>query len=264
MPKRTASLVASLLFATALMPGASGPAGAAARLVDQGLNASEEASFRTSLKVLLKDPNVDLVVTVRRSGSPLAGCGNTGQVYWVYSVRGTICFTRRPVGNAWRFAVQVVRGRNPIRKQSAWALATLAQERNASTSVEDPEARNLIKPQAITYPYAYERIVAELDGPRTGDFIIVPRNTADRGGKGAHGHLGLPQSRATLILSGRGARRSPLSSRSEKRLRIKHTDIAPTVARAIGINPYAEDTGEPATVLNGRSSQTALLRHQDG
>ncbi|HEY7875680.1 MAG TPA: hypothetical protein VIG64_11230, partial [Actinomycetota bacterium] len=72
--------------------------------------------------------------------------------------------------------------------------------------------------------------------------MIVPANTADRGGPGAHGHLGLPQSRTTLLLSGRGARRSPLSRKTEARLRIKNVDIAPTVARALGVNPYSADT----------------------
>lgn len=258
-------LVIGLVAATfAAQPAPEVALAASAPLVDQGLNASEEAAFAKSLRLLLKDPNTDLVITVRRSSKPRAGCRRTGQVYWVYSKRGTICFTRRLAGRGWRFSVQVVRGRNPIRRQSAFALATLEAERRASTFVEDPERRNLIKRQAITYPYAYERIVAELDAPRAGDFIIVPLNTADRGSKGAHGHLGLPQSRTTLIVAGRGARRSPLSARAERKLRIKHPDIAPTVARALKVNPYAEDTGDPATLLNGRPSQRALLRHQDG
>lgn len=261
-----ASFIVAGLFAGSLVaqPASDVAIAAAAPLVDQGLNVTEEAAFRKSLRVLLKDPNTDLVITVRRSSKPRAGCRRTGQVYWVYSKRGTICFTRRVSGRAWAFDVQVVSGRNPIRKQNAFALATLEAERRASTLVEDPERRNLIKKRAITYPYAYERIVAELDGPRSGDFMIVPLNTADRGGKGAHGHLGLPQSRATLIMSGRGARRSPLSARGERKLRIKHPDIAPTVAKALRVNPYAEDTGDPAILLNGKPSETALLRHQDG
>jgi predicted AlkP superfamily pyrophosphatase or phosphodiesterase len=232
--------------------------------VDQGLNASEEPAFKKALKVLMKDEFVDMVVTVRQKQRPRAGCKRRGTVYWVYARRGTICFTRSPRGSGWRFKVQVVKGRNPVRKQSAWALPTLDVERRASSFVEDPERRNLIKSKRITYPYIYERIVAELDGPRAGDFVVVPLNTADRGGPGAHGHPGLPQSRTTMIVAGRGARRSPLSAKEEKGLRLRHTDVAPTVAHALGVRPYFVDTQNPATLLNGKPSETALLERQDG
>ncbi|HWL65286.1 MAG TPA: alkaline phosphatase family protein, partial [Actinomycetota bacterium] len=232
--------------------------------VDQGLNASEEPAFKRSLRVLLKDRFVDMVITVRPRSRPRAGCTKRGVVYWVYAKRGTICFTRAPRGYGWRFSVQVVKGRNPVRKQSAWSLPTLKAERKASSYIEDPEPRNLIRSSRITYPYIYERIVAQLDGPRAGDFAIVPLNTADRGAPGAHGHPGLPQSRTTMIVAGRGARRSPLNAKQEKKLRLRHPDIAPTVAKALGVRPYFVDTKEPATLLNGRPSETALLERQDG
>ena len=232
--------------------------------VDQGLNASEEPAFKKALKVLRNDEFADMVVTVRQKQKPRAGCKRRGTVYWVYARRGTICFTRIPKGAGWRFKVQVVKGRNPVKKQSAWALPTLAAERKASVIVEDPDRRNLIKAGRVTYPYIYERIVAELDGPRTGDFAIVPLNTADRGGPGAHGHPGLPQSRTTMIVAGRGARRSPMTAEQERRMRFKHPDIAPTVASALGVRPYFADTDQPATLLNGKPSETALLERQDG
>ena len=231
---------------------------------DQGLNASEEKVFTKALRLLLTNPDVDLVITMRRAKKPQAGCRKRGTVYWVYAARGTICFTRRVSGRAWKFDVQIVKGKNPISRQSATVLKTLAEERAASSITADAEPRNLIRSSAITYPYAYERIVAELDSPRAGDFMIVPANTADRGGPGAHGHPGLPQSRTTLILSGRGARRSPLSRKAEAKLKIKNVDVAPTVARALGVNPYFADTGEVARLLNGTPSETALLERQDG
>ena len=232
--------------------------------VDQGLNAGEEPAFKKALKLLKKDEFADMVITVRQNQKPRAGCKRKGTVYWVYAKRGTICFTRKPRGAGWRFKVQVVKGRNPLKKQSAWALPTLKAERAASVIVEDPDRRNLIRPSRVTYPYAYERIVGELDGPRTGDFAIVPKNTADRGSPGAHGHPGLPQSRTTMIIAGRGARRSPLTAKQERRLKFKHPDIAPTVAKALGVRPYFVDTEQPATVLNGKPSETALLERQDG
>jgi hypothetical protein len=138
--------LASLIAGTVpTVPARRPRVGTAAPLVDQGLNPSEEAPFATALKVLLKDRNTDMVVTVRKSRAPRGGCKKRGTVYWVYSKRGTICFTRRNSGAAWRFSVQVVRGRNPIRKQSATALATLAAERAASSFTDETEPRNLIK-----------------------------------------------------------------------------------------------------------------------
>ncbi len=233
-------------------------------VTDQGLNKGEEKVFAKALKLLLANPDVDLVVTLRTKQKKRAGCRRTGDVYWVYSARGTICFTRKAKGRAWKFKVQVVEGRNPIRKQSAKALATLGDERAASTMTEDEEPRNLISASAVTYPYAYERIAAEFDSPRAGDFAIVPVNTADRGGPGAHGHLGLPQSRTTLLLAGRGVRRTPLSRKKESKLQIKNVDVAPTVASALGINPYFVDTESVARLLNGKPSENALLKRQDG
>ncbi len=233
-------------------------------LVDQGLNASEEPAFRKALKLLKTDPNVDSIITVRQSAKPLQGCRKTGTVYWVYAARGTICFTRKPKGAGWRFSVQVVKGKNPLRKQDPTALSTLEEERKASTFVEDPTPRNIIASNKVTYPYAYERIAAEFDGDRAGDFVILQRNNSDSGNKGGHAHLGVSQSRSTFLIAGRGARRSPLSAKAERRLRMKHPDIAPTVARALGVNPYFQDTNEPATLLNGKPSQTALLERQDG
>ena len=233
-------------------------------LVDQGLNASEEQAFRKSLKLLKKDPDVDHITTVRSSAKPQGGCRKTGLVYWVYAKRGTICFTRKAKGSGWTYSVQVVKGRNPIKKQNPFVLETLEKERAASTIVEDPTPRNLIKSKKVTYPYAYERIVAEFDAPRAGDFVIVQKNTSDAGNKGGHAHLDLAQSRSTFLIAGRGARRSPMSAKQERKLKLKHPDIAPTVAEALGIHPYFADTDEPATLLNGSPSETALLKRQDG
>ena len=143
-------------------------------------------------------------------------------------------------------------------------LETLEKERAASTIVEDPTPRNLIKSRKVTYPYAYERIVAEFDAPRAGDFVIVQRNTSDAGNKGGHAHLDLAQSRSTFLIAGRGARRSPMSAKQERKLKLKHPDIAPTVAEALGVHPYFADSGEPAALLNGSPSETALLKRQDG
>jgi predicted AlkP superfamily pyrophosphatase or phosphodiesterase len=234
------------------------------RRPDQGLNRSEEKTFKRSLRALMKNENVDMVITMRRYSS--GECRFSKRAYWVYSQRGTICFKREPDGRRWDFEVQRLKGKNPLAKQSHIALPTYEKERAASPRTVDDtgEPRNLVGRKHVTYPYAYERIVAEFDSGRSGDFVIVPLNTADRGGPGAHGHLGVSQSRTTLLVAGRAARRSPLSAGAEKKLDTKNVDIAPTVAKALGVNRYFADTEKPGTWLNGKKGKKPLLERQDG
>jgi len=126
-------------------------------IIDQGLNPSEEQAFARALPDLLANPNVDMVLTLRQSPSPVNGCNEIGIVYWAYSARGTICFSRQVAGSGWSFNVQVVSGVNPVAAQDATALSTLAAERAASTnSVNNPEFRNLVDSGQITYPYVYD------------------------------------------------------------------------------------------------------------
>jgi hypothetical protein len=209
---------------------------------DQGLtDPGEEQVFARARELFLQEnqkDNVDMLLTVRPQSAPLGGCPLSGTVYWAYARRGTVCFTREVAGEGWSFDVRVVAGENPLAHQSHTTLETLAAERAASSRSEGAgdEFRNLVDDAAITYPFAYERIVAEFDHPRTGDFIVMPNHLADKGSqKGAHGHLGQVQSRSTLLVSGRGARRSPLSPQAEAAMEIQHVDIAPTVAHALGV-----------------------------
>lgn len=238
---------------------------------DQGLSdPGEEQAFARALQVLLQESqqrNVDTVFTFRQQPEPRGGCPLTGTVYWAYARRGTICFTRHVAGEGWTFDVRVVEGVNPLGAQSHTALATLREERAASSASEgaDDDFRNLVDDGAVTYPFAYERVVAEFDSTRAGDFIVMPNHLADKGDqKGAHGHLGVTQSRSTLLVSGRGARKSPLPADQEAALEIQHVDIAPTVAQALGVKPYSVNGVGVARTLNGEPSTTALLERQDG
>jgi predicted AlkP superfamily pyrophosphatase or phosphodiesterase len=238
---------------------------------DQGLtDAGEEQAFARARELLLSEaqaPNVDTIFTVREQAAPRGGCPLVGRVYWGYARRGTICFSREPAGEGWDFEVHVVEGENPIAGQSRTLLHTLEQERAAGSATEGSggDFRALVGDATISYPFAYERVVAELDSPRAGDFIVMPHHLADKGSqKGAHGHLGQVQSRSTLLLSGRGARTAPTSPTDELALGTQHVDIAPTVAEALGVDSYFDDTGEMARTLNGGPSATALLERQDG
>jgi predicted AlkP superfamily pyrophosphatase or phosphodiesterase len=268
--KKLAVTIVGLLPALALLvaaPPATGNHEPGHPVQDQGLtDAGEEQVFAEALPLLLDNPNVDTVVTMREDGEPREGCPLSDRVYWAYSSRGTICFAAHVDGEGWAFEVEVVTGENPFKDMSHTALATLEEELAASDELvgDPPNRRNLVSASEVTYPFVYERIVAEFDSPRTGDFVIVPDNTADVGGPGAHGHPGITQSRSTLIVSGRGARRSPLTPEEEAELGIQHPDIAPTVASALGVNAYFDDTGNPAKVQNGTESTTALLERQDG
>ena len=100
------------------------------------------------------------------------------------------------------------------------------------------------------------------------DLTFVPTPSGDLAEsppRGGHGSLDVTQSRATLVVSGRGARRTPLADDDEAALAIRHVDIAPTVAKVLGIPAHAA-----ARYLNGGDAAAnpdapdALLLRQDG
>ncbi|MFY9587517.1 MAG: alkaline phosphatase family protein, partial [Actinomycetota bacterium] len=97
------------------------------------------------------------------------------------------------------------------------------------------------------YPYAYAHVAQLFDDPRAPDLAVVhtpAHNWEERGGhRGEHGSLDLVQSRAPLILAGKGVRRA---GRIEAHARM--VDIAPTLGALAGVAPQ-----------NG-----SLLRAQDG
>lgn len=153
------------------------------------------------------------------------------------------------------------------------ALATLAEETGAAsralTETAGSEAgvvRHFIPPERTTYPYAYERLSAALDDADSPDLVLHPTPAGDEGEvRGGHGALGVTQSRATLLVSGRGARRRPLDAATERALGARHVDVAPTVARVLGVPPTAvgQYLNNGGTAENP-GAEPALLRRQDG
>jgi predicted AlkP superfamily pyrophosphatase or phosphodiesterase len=156
------------------------------------------------------------------------------------------------------------------------ALARLSDELLAGTqSVTESEPpteagvfRSFIPPEHTTYPYPYERIAAVFDDSDAPDLLFVPTPSGDLAAsppRGGHGSLDVTQSRATFLVSGRGARRTPLAATDESALAIRHVDVAPTVAKVLGIPPHAA-----ARYLNGGDDDAnpaapdALLLRQDG
>src|SRR6185369_1833151 len=107
---------------------------------------------------------------------------------------------------------------------------------------------------------------AELDDADSADILVNPVPSGDEGDvRGGHGALDVTQSRSTLLVSGRGARRKPVAQNDERAMEIKHVDVAPTVAKVLGVSPnavarYLND----GTAADNPDAVPALLARQDG
>lgn len=116
-----------------------------------------------------------------------------------------------------------VRGRNPLGRQDPGAMSPLQAERAAP---------RLSRTQNH-YPFAYDNIAHLFDDPRAPDLAVVhtPSHNweAIGGHRGEHGSCDLIQSRAPLIVAGRGIKR--LGSVPDAARMI---DIAPTLAHLAG------------------------------
>jgi hypothetical protein len=168
--------------------------------------------------------------------------------------------------------VTVLDAADPRRDPSA--LSDLAAELGAgSRSVVETEPstevgieRWFTPAENATYPYPYERFAAEMDDADSADLMVVPTPSGDEGDvRGGHGSPDITQSRATLMVSGRGARRAPLDPLLEQALEIKHVDIAPTVASVLGVR--ANSVGRylnNGTAVDNPDAEPALLLRQDG
>jgi predicted AlkP superfamily pyrophosphatase or phosphodiesterase len=154
------------------------------------------------------------------------------------------------------------------------ALATLADEvaaasdslTESSPGSEAGVVRHFIPPERTTYPYPYERLAAELDDSDSPDIIVNPTPAGDEGDvRGGHGSLDVTQSRATLLVSGRGARRKPLDPMDELGMATRHVDVAPTVARVLGVseNAVARYLND-GTATDNLAAPPGLLARQDG
>lgn len=168
--------------------------------------------------------------------------------------------------------VSVPDAADPRRDPSA--LATLADEVAAasdsltetSPGTEAGVVRYFIPPERTTYPYPYERLTAELDDSDSPDIMVNPTPSGDEGDvRGGHGALAVTQSRATLLVSGRGARRTALDPAEERAMGARHVDVAPTVAKVLGVgeNTVARYLNN-GTAADNPLAPPALLARQDG
>lgn len=220
------------------------------RVVDQDINETESDAADRAIAALLAQDNVAFVLCRRQDA------------YEVHGRAGKIAFQRLRDEEGWRYEVVSQSGTNPLARQDPAALPDLQSELAAGdnplktdytkqdsgyTGPDDPRIA-FLKEERVSYPLAYERIAAMFDGEHTGDLVVefTPWGwypLGDHDGvdtPGAHGPLGVVPSRAPLILAGKGARRKQVIAGWARSV-----DIAPTVAKAMGIAPTfgVDETG---------------------
>jgi predicted AlkP superfamily pyrophosphatase or phosphodiesterase len=158
-------------------------------------------------------------------------------------------------------------------KRDPRVLATLADEIAAATdsvtettpASENGVVRHFIPPENTAYPYPYERLAAVFDDSDGPDLLYVPTPSGAGGPRGTHGSLDVTQSRTTLVVSGRAARRTPLDPADEAALEIHNVDVAPTVAKVLGVPVHtAAQYLNNGDASENPSAPPALLRRQDG
>ena len=140
------------------------------------------ASIDRALDILLSDEQASIV--------DLVLCARDGVVE-AHAHDGSVSFTRRG-------EVTSVKGRNPLERQNASAFSPLDEEMHHVRPTNETNE----------YPYAYDNAAQLFDDPRAPDLAVVhtpAHNWEERGGhRGEHGSLDLIQSRAPLIVAGKG------------------------------------------------------------
>ncbi len=217
------------------------------RLAGQGLDSNQYESGDRAILALLDGTRardeVDLVATWRNGA------------YEIWSRRGMIRF-KRTIDDHGELQFETIErfGENPVANQDPFAISTIEEEidgaRRSGHPTEDAN-RAFLEPQAITHPYALERIAQVFDSPRGPDLIVSPKAFTYGIQPGQHGALDVVQSRAPLIFSGPGVRLGSV------KLMARHVDVAPTIAELLD---FPKIEGHDAA---GRPAQVYLKR-QDG
>ncbi len=222
----------------------------------QGLDHNQEESGNLAIHKLLASDDgrawTDFVATCRfqRDGS---------SAYEAWALRGMVRWIRRHAkGGGYEYEVIETLGENPIARQDATALSRLEEELAAGRNPNDPQAA-FVEPEALTYPYAYERLSQLFDSPNAPDLVVNPKSYAFGRQPGQHGALDVIQSRSPLIFSGPGVQRGASVEADARQI-----DIAPTVARLMGF-PLID--GKDASGRSGSErgcEPDVYFRRQDG
>lgn len=156
-----------------------------------------------------------------------------------------------------RYEVASIQGNDPLADQDRGHLGSLDDERTAAEQRSGPPS----------YPNAFESISQMFDSPDAPDLFVGRTPAYDPVGHiGQHGSLSLIQSRALLIGSGAGIRSGASGSGVERTV-----DVAPTIARLLGVEPRADGTylhGQDGVVmehlLDGRTARHVVVLLLDG
>lgn len=184
--------------------------------------------------------------------------------YRVAKCSGAVEFVRRVEGDGRgdatkRISYEVVstEGQDPLADQDRGHLVSLEDELTARREESEPRS----------YPNAFESISQMFDSPDAPDLFVGRTPGYDPVGHiGQHGSLSLIQSRAVLIGSGAGIRTGAPASGTERTV-----DIAPTIARILGLEPRADGTyleGQDGVVmehmLDGTTARHVVVLLLDG
>lgn len=221
----------------------------------QGLDHHQEESGNLAIHKLLTSEDgrawTDFVATARQ--------GHDGTwSYEAWALRGMVRWVRRYAERGYAYEVVEVIGENPIEQQDYRALSTLAEELAAAGKPEDIQ-RAFVEPEALTYPYAYERISQLFDSPNAPDLVVNPKSYAYGRQPGQHGALDVIQSRSPLVLSGPGVHRGLQVDAAARQV-----DIAPTIARLMRF-PLINGKDETGRTSSERGvAADVYLERQDG
>lgn len=222
----------------------------------QGLDRHQEESGNLAIYKLLATAEgrawTDFVATMRDDG-----LGATAYEAW--AARGMVRWVREYApGGGYDYHIVETIGQDPLEHQDPFALSTLAGELAAGDDPRDGLG-SCVPHDALTYPYAYERIAQLFDSPNAPDLVVNSESYAYGLQPGQHGNLDVIQSRSPLIFSGPGVKRG-IRVAAESR----QVDIAPTVAALMGF-PLIDGRD----ITGRRSSERSVepdvyLARQDG
>jgi hypothetical protein len=222
----------------------------------QGLDHNQEESGNLAIEKLLLSEDgrawTDFVATYReardRSGA-----------YEAWALRGMVRWTRHfTPGGGYTYHVVEQLGENPLQRQDYRALSTLAEELSAGLDPNDAQ-RSFIEPEAVTHPYAYERLSQLFDSPNAPDLAVNPKSYAYGRQPGQHGGLDVVQSRAPLIFSGPGVRSGAVVDCESRQV-----DVAPTIARLMNFPLLDGRDVTGRTSAQRGVAPDMYLRRQDG
>lgn len=221
----------------------------------QGLDHNQEESGNLAIHKLLTSADgrewTDFVATARqaRDGS---------WSYEAWALRGMVRWVRQYGPRGYTYQVIEAAGENPLERQDHRALNTLAEELAAAGNPDDVQ-RAFVQPDALTYPYAYERISQLFDSPNAPDLVVNPKSYAYGRQPGQHGALDVIQSRSPLVFAGPGVRRGAVVEAEAKQV-----DIAPTVARLMGF-PLIDGKDQTGRASSARGvAPDVYMERQDG